>query len=269
MIQLAIECSGTHGSLAISRHNQLIRYEPLAKNQSSVQSLSLGISRILDAVGSKPQFLSVTNGPGSFTGLRVGIATAKMLAWAWEIPVVPVDTLEVIARRIGERYGELHLDSLENSSSPPLIFVPVINAFRGQVFSAAWQSGANGSILRLVDPQVVDAKQWLERPLESLGLGSEAQKSSPDRVSSHFSQGSIIIAGPATELYRPSQDLTSTTSVQVLDGLQPDAKAVAQIGWQLFNQGLHVSPEKLKANYIRKSAAEDKLLKKGLASNSK
>jgi len=71
--------------------------------------------------------LAVGIGPGSFTGLRIGIATARGLAQARHIPVTRVSTLEALARGAGAAAGPV---------------VAVLDARRGEAFAAAWQDGA-------------------------------------------------------------------------------------------------------------------------------
>lgn len=69
----------------------------------------------------------VATGPGSFTGIRIGLAAARAMAQALEIPVIGINSLEAIA-----------WDMLNRSTHPPSIAVPILNAQRGQVFAAAY-----------------------------------------------------------------------------------------------------------------------------------
>jgi tRNA threonylcarbamoyladenosine biosynthesis protein TsaB len=82
--------------------------------------------------------LAVGVGPGSFTGLRIGIATARALAQARHIPVTGVSTLEALARGAVGGTGQA-VPSGEAASSPILA---VLDARRGEAFAAAWQDGA-------------------------------------------------------------------------------------------------------------------------------
>ena len=129
MTNLAIECSGTAGSVALFDGETPICYTPLDASFSSVCTLASEIERIIRG-RTKPSVISVTNGPGSFTGLRVGLTTAKMLGLAWDIPIVPVDTLQAIALRAHEA---------EPQSQAVDAVLAFMNAFRGQVFANAVQ----------------------------------------------------------------------------------------------------------------------------------
>jgi tRNA threonylcarbamoyladenosine biosynthesis protein TsaB len=104
---LALETSGQSGSLA------LLRGEPageadvcveirLPANQRTAQSLAPTLKQALDAAGWKPDSLgliAVTVGPGSFTGLRIGVTTAKTLAYATGAKLVGVSTLAVLGHQ--------------------------------------------------------------------------------------------------------------------------------------------------------------------------
>ncbi|MHB8765940.1 MAG: tRNA (adenosine(37)-N6)-threonylcarbamoyltransferase complex dimerization subunit type 1 TsaB, partial [Deferrisomatales bacterium] len=90
------------------------------------ERLFLLIEAALAAAGAEKQHLAcvaVTRGPGSFTGLRVGVATAKGLALALGIPVVGVSTLRALAR---------------GASPFPGLVVPVLDARKRQVYAAAY-----------------------------------------------------------------------------------------------------------------------------------
>jgi tRNA threonylcarbamoyladenosine biosynthesis protein TsaB len=105
--------------------------------------------------------IAVGVGPGSFTGLRIGIATARSLAQALEIELAPVGTLEALAR--GARNG---------TSDRPLL--AVLDARRGELFAALFGNGAEG----LAEPLVSAPEPLCERlsklPETPLAVGSGA-----------------------------------------------------------------------------------------------
>lgn len=255
MINLAIECSGLHGSVAITRDREVLLHLPLPENLSSAQTLSSTIAAALQRITKRPDLLSVTSGPGSFTGLRVGLATAKMLGMAWKIPIVPVDTLEVIAVQMGEQLPYWQSTTL----------IPVMNAFRGQVFTASWQSVSNDSVLRLSPTQVIDAQLWQRQPLLSQQpLFSESTPSQP--VETGFPVeilgNRVVIAGPGLDRYPPLVTNEGSCSViETVSNLTPQADRVAKLGLRLFGAGSFTTPIELTANYVRPSAAEEKLPK--------
>jgi tRNA threonylcarbamoyladenosine biosynthesis protein TsaB len=146
---LAIEASGMGGEVALLEEGKVVLEQPLAAEQRTAQSLAPGIRAALDLAGWRPndvQLVAVTIGPGSFTGLRVGVMTAKTFAYATGCAVLGVDTLAVIAAQA--------------SVSPEKQLWSVLDAQRGQLFAekfavveGRWQSAAPA--------QIVDADAWL------------------------------------------------------------------------------------------------------------
>lgn len=101
---LALETSGLHGSVAAAEVNesgcQIVASEPLSRDARSAQTLAPTIAAVLERLGWEPKSVAavgVAVGPGSFTGLRVGVATAKTFAYATGAAVLGVDTLDVLA----------------------------------------------------------------------------------------------------------------------------------------------------------------------------
>lgn len=79
------------------------------------------------------QAIAVTAGPGSYTGLRVGMATAKGLCYALQIPLITINTLHAMANAAIDQW-------ISNAShmQPPLCFCPMIDARRMEVFTAVY-----------------------------------------------------------------------------------------------------------------------------------
>ncbi len=239
MTNLAIECSGTSGSVALFDGDLCIAYTDLDPKIGSVKTLAGAIESIFRS-HNKPKYLSVTNGPGSFTGLRVGLTTAKMLALAWNIPVVRVDTLQATALRA---YGAVRSER-DSSGLEDTLFVSVINAYRSQVFANAVQFDEFGELVVVAESTVLDAQLWVHDPLGSLGVVTESSR--------HVS---MWISGPglsSVELPEPH------TSVATPDLWQPTALEVGVLGNRAMAAGNSTSASLLQPNYIRASAAEEK-----------
>ncbi len=242
MLNLAIECSGIGGSIAVFEGDAVLAMVQLPAPQSSVQTLSQGIDELLKPLSPRlPEMLSVTVGPGSFTGLRVGLATAKMLAWAWGVPVAAVDTLAVVAWRAAR--AEI--------SQPPVsrVVIPVINAFRKQVFAGAWQR-QGAQFVQLAAAQVIDAATWQRQPVAAL-----AGALPPHRPLTAGGPPPLI-TGPGLSLYPPT--LQPAPELAPPEWWQPRATEVGELGWQILLAGQTTTAHDLRAHYVRASAAEEK-----------
>lgn len=250
---LAIESSGLGGSIALLQYDENYQGElhtqvVLPSDKGSVQTLAPAIENIVKGAGLQPRHLgslSVTAGPGSFTGLRVGLATAKMLSWTLNLPVVAVDTLETLAHRFIEslkwdRLPGKEPNSNSNTTSPSQSeyrLVAAINAFRRQVFTSSWL--VMGDEVKCHLPStVVDADKWLADPWQA-----------------DNQRGPIVITGGALATYpNISADIYQLADPQLWS---PQASQVGVLGLRGLAQGHAVTAEQLMPNYIRSSAAEE------------
>jgi tRNA threonylcarbamoyladenosine biosynthesis protein TsaB len=254
MTHLAIECSGTAGSVALYAAVEPLGYTDLAPDVGSVQTLAGEIQALVRAYG-RPSFISVTYGPGSFTGLRVGLSTAKMLALAWKIPIVTVNTLHAIALRAART---------PSGATPWTAFIPVINAFRKQVFSTAiaYPYRFDISATELPPPtvlaasQVLDAQVWQAAPLEALGVDVQCVSSG----------GPVAVCGPGLNTFPLHPTEPGNYRVVPAEFWNPSAAEVALLGWQEFQAGRLLDPFSLQPLYLRASAAEEVALQKRPAS---
>jgi len=146
---LAIETSGSVGSVAAVASGNLLAERNLPRQQGSAQSLAPAIKDLLGEVGWRPgqiEVVAVTVGPGSFTGLRVGVTTAKVLAYSVRAEVLGVDTLEAIA-----------------AGCPPGIehLAVAMDAQRGQVVAGTFCRGRDGWFSASGPWQLADLEPWL------------------------------------------------------------------------------------------------------------
>jgi len=105
---LAIETSGRHGSVSLGRGEDLLASRDLPEQRRHAIGLMPEIAGLCDEHGAAPADLGevyVSVGPGSFTGLRVGVTVAKALAWARGARPVAVPTLDAIAANADPRDG--------------------------------------------------------------------------------------------------------------------------------------------------------------------
>lgn len=129
---LALETSGVAGGVAALNDDNLLLEVELNPEQRSAQSLSPALMELSSKVGiplAQFQLVAVTVGPGSFTGLRVGVTTAKALAYSTKAEVLGVSTLEVIAQRAPHDVREVSV---------------AIDAQRGDVVAQSFRRGRDG-----------------------------------------------------------------------------------------------------------------------------
>ncbi len=128
---LAIDTSTETASLALVQESQLLAELTWSCQQNHSVELMPNIDRLLEQTGSSLKSLSgviVARGPGSFNGLRVGVSTAKGLAFSLGVPLVGISTLEAAAYQ----YAEIGLP-----------VCPIFNAGRGEIAAAIYQRKGN------------------------------------------------------------------------------------------------------------------------------
>jgi len=146
---LAIETSESVGSVAALESGNLLIERDLSRQQGSAQSLAPAIQELLREVGWRPgqiEVVAVTVGPGSFTGLRVGVTMAKVLAYSVKADVLGVDTLEAIAAGCPAEIDHL---------------VVAMDAQRGQVVAGTFRRGQDGWFSACEPWQLADLEAWL------------------------------------------------------------------------------------------------------------
>jgi len=183
--------------------------------------LAAGLRDLLGEVGWSPvdiDLVATCIGPGSFTGLRVGVTTAKMLAYCAEADVLGVDTLEVIAAGSPE--------------DVPAVSVAV-DAQRGQVVAGAFRRDAQGWPVAESAPQLLDVDAWLG----SLPRGTFATGPILRKIADRLPQG--------IKLLEP-------------DCWAPSAAVLARLAEHHHAAGRRDDLRTLVPRYSRRSAAEEK-----------
>ncbi len=172
--------------------------------------------------------VAVNCGPGSFTGLRVGIATGKSLAFALKIPTVAIDTLESILAVWNRSPSDV---------AGVLCVKVVVNAYRQQLFVRDWVRAEDGLAWTANGPsQLIDEAAWIQS-LESV-QPETARLIGPDMVR---------LADRLPAIWLPASE-----------EIRPDGQAVAWLGYQQWELGNILDAWSLMPNYLRRSAAEEK-----------
>jgi tRNA threonylcarbamoyladenosine biosynthesis protein TsaB len=217
---LAIETSETAGSVAALVDGQVVAERLLDPALRSAQTLAPGIDGLLRDIAWTPaqvELVAVATGPGSFTGLRVGVTTAKMFAYAVGCPAVGLNTLDAIAWRVPAEHPRAWT---------------VIDAQREELFAARYERNAQGSLAPMDDVAIVAQQAWLD----ALAPGDVVTGPGLRAVAERLPEG--VIALPV-ELW-PAV-----------------ASAVGQVGWRAFSAGQRDDPFALVPDYFRRTAAEE------------
>ncbi len=147
---LSIETATPVCSLALSDGPDVLGIRETSEKNSHSQVVTVFIDELLRECGLQPQDLdavAVSRGPGSYTGLRIGVSTAKGLCYALDKPLIAVDTLEAMA------YGMARM--ADENAALPLLFAPMIDARRMEVYTAIFD--AQGKNVREIQAEIIDA----------------------------------------------------------------------------------------------------------------
>src|SRR6056297_426538 len=216
--QIAIETSCRLGSVALLRQDRPVEQIVLAADQRTAQTLAPALHRLLTslrAAGGSLGGISVSVGPGSFTGLRIGVTAAKSLAYALGCQVAAVDTLQAMILPMRRDFPK------QNG------YDAVLNAYRGQVF---WRREAHDG-QPLVATQVVDQTDWRGR----------------------LNEPNLVVAGDvwAGREWATQWQMTQHGRLTKSDYWTPQAVEVGRLGWAAHRLGQTTDPLNLKPNYLR------------------
>jgi tRNA threonylcarbamoyladenosine biosynthesis protein TsaB len=133
---LSLETSTTVCSVAVTANDEVLSLREVIDAKSHASQLIPFISEALEESSISPKDLSaiaVSKGPGSYTGLRIGVSTAKGLAYGLKIPLISLDTLFCMASGFLEVHPEF-------SESPNMLLCPMIDARRMEVYSVIYNT---------------------------------------------------------------------------------------------------------------------------------
>lgn len=153
---LAIESSNQTMSTATVENGLVVAEYTRNGNLQHSTQLMPAIEAVMAKSGWKPQDLdriAVSQGPGSYTGVRIGATIAKTLAWTLKKPLVPVSSLELLAA---------------NARLSPYAIIPLINARRKQVYASIYKE-ENGKLVTLRPDAYVDSETFFRELAEGEG----------------------------------------------------------------------------------------------------
>ncbi|OUR91512.1 tRNA (adenosine(37)-N6)-threonylcarbamoyltransferase complex dimerization subunit type 1 TsaB [Flavobacteriales bacterium 34_180_T64] len=164
---LSIETTTTNCSVSLSNEGEtLVLMEDNNKNYSHAEMLHVFIDKIIkkaDIKRSDLDAIAVSKGPGSYTGLRIGVSAAKGLCYALDKPLISISTLNALAHQVKTDEG---------------VIIPMLDARRLEVYSAIFDHHYNS--LRGIEAQILDQnafESYLEKNLVYfIGNGVEKTK---------------------------------------------------------------------------------------------
>jgi tRNA threonylcarbamoyladenosine biosynthesis protein TsaB len=271
---LGIDTSGRQGSVALLRADedeQLVTLElvPISGGQYS-ELLVPSIAGLLARHGFERRsidLIGVASGPGSFTGLRIAIATTKGLAEAFATPVVAVSVLEAIALASATGSAALPLASATGSAALPLASatgsaaLPLASATGSAALPDA-PASATGALSARPVLAALDAQR------SELFFGEYMVNASSQEPAHMMREGiasfgdftSIIAAcDPPAPIFTPDDGLATRLHEVALDAhllTRPTAEFYARIAHRKFLAGVRADVATLDANYLRRSDAE-------------
>ena len=230
MLTLAFETSAKAGSVALLDGRKLLGESYQNTGLTHSQTIMAMAQDLIAACGCTPrdvQAVAVAAGPGSFTGVRIGVAAAKGFAWGADIPCYGVSTLEAMALNLGVYDG---------------LVVGAMDARRSQVYTATFRA-EKGVLSRLTDDRAISLQQLGDElaaengPIWLVGDGSTLTYNSLS--------GSIsgLILPPEHRLYQRAAGVGLAAAKMIENGLPGD--------------GATLTP-----NYLRLSQAEREKLEK-------
>jgi tRNA threonylcarbamoyl adenosine modification protein YeaZ len=230
LVHLAIETTGRTGSIAVLRGQEVLEQFNLDTDRRTASTLAPHVNQAIDRCrdqGCPIGLVSIANGPGSFTGLRIGVTTAKTLSYALQLPLIAVDSLAAIAA------AAFHADPSVES------LCVAIDAYRGQVFSGTF---ARSALLPSLDQT---PKNWSAHQQRTEVFSGEQWENRLSQL-----QPELFLAGDS----KPFGD----RAAERIDR-QCDAVGVGLLAIRAFHIGDRTDPMALAPCYLKASAAEEKL----------
>lgn len=222
---LAIETAVEQVGVAVADHRGVIAHAEVSSDRRHAESLTPMISFVLaqaEAEMSAVSAVAVDIGPGLFTGMRVGIATAQSLAWALDVPVAPVCSLDALAH---------------NVASSDEVVCTALDARRGEVYWCLHHPRATGNgFTRLSEPVV----------------------SSPEDLAVHLADRAepVVCVGTGFERHRETFESLVWARLAESSLRFPTATAVALVGQSLVAAEQTVAADAVSPLYLRPPDAE-------------
>jgi tRNA threonylcarbamoyladenosine biosynthesis protein TsaB len=224
---LSIETSTHSFSCALHQDGQLLSFEESIAAQTTASLLAVMIEKLFEDAQEKKNNLCgviVASGPGSYTGLRIGVATAKGICYALNIPLVSVETLYLMAYQFKNSFSSLPIAiGMERGAGDGVLLCPMLDARRMEVYCTLFDNHL--SIIEPTQAKIIDEKSFsdkLNHQIYFFGEGSDKCKN--------------IIQHP---------------NAKFISDIKPSSKELGEIGFQKFQQGHFEDVEHFEPFYLK------------------
>ena len=225
---LSVDSSAVAASVAICEDTALLAEYTLNNGNTHSETLlpmAEVLFRMLSITADDIDLFAVSSGPGSFTGVRIGAATLKGMAFGRGKPCVGISTLEALAYNLRTHKG---------------IICPVMNARRSQVYTAIFES--DGEKLTRLSEDMAIAADELDEKLAEYGMP-------------------VYLVGDGIEVALECFKKTAAVPAAERERYQ-SGYSVAMVALALYKEGKYTSDAEVSATYLRLSQAERERLEK-------
>ncbi len=222
---LAIETIDISASAALLENETVLATSVLEPNQRSAQFLAPMVRDLLATQNWKPKdvdLIVVAQGPGSFTGLRVGIAFAKVFSYAAETEIIALNTLDILADMTPNEFSRVSI---------------ALDAQRGQVAARTYERDANGNWKPCDEMTILDFEDWAEDASEN-----------------------TVLSGPV--LVQKASRLPENVQTTPSECWTPSVAQMGRTAYRLYSAGRRDDVWNLLPIYARPAAAEEKRMQK-------
>ncbi|MBR1772788.1 MAG: tRNA (adenosine(37)-N6)-threonylcarbamoyltransferase complex dimerization subunit type 1 TsaB [Eubacterium sp.] len=232
---LGIDSSGMVASVAIVQDDVIIAEYTMNHKKTHSETLLPMIDEIVKTSETKLEELdaiAIAAGPGSFTGLRIGAATAKGLAMAVDKPIIPIKTCEGLAFNMWGAEG---------------LVCPIIDARRNQVYTGLYR--VKGNVEVILEQQPMDIHELIEY-INDYSKQREASEGGPAEGVTFLGDGVAIYQDVIwKEIDIPCQMAPAMMNRQ-------RGASIASYGELLYKEGKYINADDFAPEYLRKSQAE-------------
>jgi tRNA threonylcarbamoyladenosine biosynthesis protein TsaB len=222
---LGIETATKICSVAISRDGELLSIKEIGGEYSHSENLNHFIELACKEAKitlNQLDAIAVSKGPGSYTGLRIGVSTVKGLCYGLDKPLIAIDTLKAMAVRL--------IDSLSDSENwGGALFCPMIDARRMEVYTAIYN--AKFEMIESISAKIVDENSFAD----------------------FLEKNKVVFFGDGAEKCKLL--LNNHPNVVFIDNVEPSAQYVNQLASSKFKQGIFEDVAYFEPYYLKEFLA--------------